>query len=242
MATIYNFLKSPRFSRQDLADALNGVADLTPFYCGVSGGSGNAQTLTSNLSLDLTVIRRFFFKAGFSNTGNVTLNLDGTGSLAVVLPDGTQVRPNGITAGRFYEVFYNATNYTLLNVTQEWQPWTISGGTILGGGSFSLAPAGASTAYRFTDDGCIEIRGRVTGTSTGTVTGFYINPPLTNTYATDQSLGGYALVNGTRTGATILLDAGAGGKIYVAKFDNSAWTAGANTGVVFETGTKYRLT
>lgn len=240
MAIIYNFLKSPRFSRQDLADALNGVADLTPFYCGVSGGSANAQTLTSNLNLDLTVVRRFFFKAGFTNTGNVTLNLDGTGALAIVLPDGTQVRPSGITVGRFYEAIYNGTNYTLLNVTQEWQSWTISGTSVTGGGSWTSV-GGSATAYRFTDDGCVELQGRILGTTSGAITNFVVPLPITTTYGTDQAISIYALQNGQRVGATALVDSPTD-SIYVARYDASNFTAGANSGFIIETGTKYKLT
>lgn len=74
-----------------------------------TGGSANAQTFTSGLGLSAYVNHMFVFRAGFTNTGDVTLNVDSLGSKQIRLPSGTQVWAGGIRAGGVYVVEYNTT-------------------------------------------------------------------------------------------------------------------------------------
>ncbi len=85
-----------------LRDLLGGAA--------TTGGSGNAQTLTSGLTL-LSYAQGLLigFEAGFSNTGAATLNVDGLGPKTIKTPAGADLSSAMITAGGIYLVAYEAT-------------------------------------------------------------------------------------------------------------------------------------
>lgn len=74
----------------------------------VSGGSANAQTLTLNTASYNTLGdgHRFTFRAGFTNTGAATLNVNGTGAIAITDPIGNALVSGEIVAGGIYDVTY----------------------------------------------------------------------------------------------------------------------------------------
>jgi hypothetical protein len=84
-----------------------------------TGGSGNAQTYTSDSVAAITSYaagRGFVFKAGFTNTGAATLNVDGVGATAIRKGGAeTALSANDIVAGGIYFVVYNGTYWILLN-------------------------------------------------------------------------------------------------------------------------------
>lgn len=74
-----------------------------------TGGSANAQTLTSGLTL--TAYQQGLligFEAGYSNSGATTLNVDSVGAVAIKTPAGADLTSGMITAGGIYLVAYKA--------------------------------------------------------------------------------------------------------------------------------------
>lgn len=87
-------------------------------YAGTSGGSANAQTITvANYSTSLIGIPLRFL-AGFTNTGPMTINVSGTGSVAVLRPSSIgNVALSGqeILAGDFVTVASNGSSFIIIS-------------------------------------------------------------------------------------------------------------------------------
>lgn len=82
-----------------------------------SGGSANAQTLTTNQTISAYAAgtSSFVFKAGYTNTGTCTMNVDSLGAKTIKNLDGTNLAAGAITAGGYYWIVYDGTNFILLN-------------------------------------------------------------------------------------------------------------------------------
>lgn len=82
-----------------------------------TGGSANAQTLTPNRTIAAIADgMAFTWKAGFTNTGAMTLDVDDTASTgAVTVKDskGNDLVAGAVTAGGYYTTIYNGTNHIL---------------------------------------------------------------------------------------------------------------------------------
>lgn len=89
-----------------------------PAWCGTSGGSANAQTLTTGASLSaLTAGQIFAFTAGFTNTNTVTFAIDSvTASNSYVnAAAGVITAPaNTVIAGNDYLLLWNGTDLVFL--------------------------------------------------------------------------------------------------------------------------------
>jgi hypothetical protein len=87
-------------------DDISGVAPSNTVL--TTGGSANAQTLTTNESIGtLTNGWTVTFKAGASNTSTCTLNVDSKGAKAVQLTSGSGLVAGEIVSGRVYTVTYH---------------------------------------------------------------------------------------------------------------------------------------
>lgn len=83
-----------------------------PYY--TSGGTGNAFTLTYvGAPLAYTKGDPYEFFADRANTGAVTLNVNGLGAKAIIMPDGSALTANQIKAGRVVSVIYNGTSFVM---------------------------------------------------------------------------------------------------------------------------------
>lgn len=87
-----------------------------------SGGSANAHTLTSDapgaISTAYAAGMGFVFRAGYTNTGATTLNVDGVGAKSIKKGGAlSALVANDIVAGGIYAVYYQATGdcFVLLN-------------------------------------------------------------------------------------------------------------------------------
>ena len=81
-----------------------------------TGGSANAQTFTSGVGYTGAVPTglRVLLKAGFTNTGATTLNMDGIGDVAIKGQDGNDIGSGSIVIGQYIELLYNGTIWILL--------------------------------------------------------------------------------------------------------------------------------
>jgi hypothetical protein len=90
--------------RDDLAGVKPSNAEI------VSGGSANAQTITTNATIDPAALTHGWtitFQAGFTNTAACTLAVDSLTAKNIQAIAGTNVSGGEIEAGRYYTVHYN---------------------------------------------------------------------------------------------------------------------------------------
>lgn len=110
----------------DVDDALRGIMAAVRRYASDVGGGvtvgGTADAITITTSSDISAAHEaagfsLRFKAGGTNTGPVTVNVDGEGAEAIERMDGSALSAGDIITGGIYDIAYNATNggYTLLN-------------------------------------------------------------------------------------------------------------------------------
>lgn len=74
------------------------------------GGTANALTVTTGGSFALTDGNWIKFKAAYTNTGAVTLNVDAKGVKSIKNSDGTALAAGDLEAGIAYEAFYSTGN------------------------------------------------------------------------------------------------------------------------------------
>lgn len=99
------------------------MADLAAFVAAIggaktTGGAADVQTLTTGLSLSAYVNGFLLaFKAGYTNTGSATINVDGLGAKTFAKVDGSALSAGDITAGGIYLCAYEsgAGKMVLLN-------------------------------------------------------------------------------------------------------------------------------
>lgn len=85
-----------------------------PQWAGTSGGSANAQTLSPGRPLAaLSGNPSYGFVAGATNTGPATLNVSGTGAVAVVRADGAALTGGELVAGALYAVTHDGASWRL---------------------------------------------------------------------------------------------------------------------------------
>ena len=85
---------------------------------GVHGTSSGTDTITLTLSPAITAYvigQEFTFKAGGTNTGAATININTVGAKDIKLPDGTALNAGMITTDKFYKIRYDGTNFVLLD-------------------------------------------------------------------------------------------------------------------------------
>lgn len=111
----------------------------------VSGGAADVQTLTTNLSLSAySDMMLLVFEAGYTNTGAMTMNVDGIGAKSVKLQDGnTDPLAGAVVAGGIYAISYEADADVVILLNP-----TIVGGTLSG----YLTVQGAFTSLGIDDD------------------------------------------------------------------------------------------
>jgi hypothetical protein len=84
-------------------------------WCGTSGGSANAQTLTPSPAISAYAAGQMFrFIAGFTSTGALTLQVSGLASPVTCLTKGSKIAFGSLVplmAGLTYEALYDGTNF-----------------------------------------------------------------------------------------------------------------------------------
>lgn len=92
----------------------------------ISGGSPNAQTITTSpTTTTLVEGRTFYFVAGFANSSTMTLKVDGTSPITVLnSKTGLPLITGEIFQYMRCEVLYSAGNFYLLNACPGIKAWT----------------------------------------------------------------------------------------------------------------------
>jgi hypothetical protein len=195
-------------------------------WCGTSGGSANAQTITpSPASVAYTVGQRFTFIAGFTNTAATTLNVSGLGTRTLSRPDGTDLLAGDMVANRSYNVVYVSTIFVLENATPSWNSYTPTVTTASG----SLSSTSASAQYIKDLSNRVSFSALITTTLSGGPSSIIaINAPVTASNTT-AAFGGITTVGGTVVGVMSYFNTT--GSIYFKRIDSDVadWSDGALT-------------
>ena len=86
-------------------------------------GSANAQVLTPNETIAaISAGMSQTWKAGYTNTGAMTLNVAATGAKPVKMTNGADPYAGAVTAGGYYRTVYDGTNHILMNPSPLAQP------------------------------------------------------------------------------------------------------------------------
>lgn len=98
-------------ARTDAAQTTQ-VQDGSFVWCGTSGGTANAQTLTPSPAITAyTAGQTFRFIAGFTPTGTYTINVSGLGAKNVKNVAGVNEGIVDLYKGRMYELVYDGTSF-----------------------------------------------------------------------------------------------------------------------------------
>jgi len=98
---------------------LGQLQDGSVIWCGTSGGSANAQTLTPSPAITTYVAGQVFrFIAGFTSTSTLTLQISGIASPVTCLMKGSKIGIGTVTgtvllAGLTYEALFDGTNFLI---------------------------------------------------------------------------------------------------------------------------------
>ena len=119
------------------------------YFAAATGGTANAQTLAISGYTVYTDGDVFEFIASLTNTGAVTVNINGIAAISLVDSAGNALAANALVSGKMYEMVYDGTLFRLrgdsiysstiagLTLTTA----TITGATITGGTVASLSSA-----------------------------------------------------------------------------------------------------
>lgn len=117
------------------ATTLRQVQAQAYIWCGTSGGSANAQTLTPSPAIAAYAAGQVFrFIAGFTSTAALTLQVSGLASPVTCLMKGSKIAFGSLApvmAGLTYEALYDGTNFLVSNIMDLAQYTNDAGGARL---------------------------------------------------------------------------------------------------------------
>ena len=152
-------------------------------WCGTSGGSANAQTLTPTPAISSYAAGQVFrFIAGFTSTAALTLQVSGLASPVTCLMKGSKIAFGSLApvmAGLTYEALYDGTNFLVSNIMDLAQYTNDAGGARLKLYKSRGTTAGTNTIVQNGDAlGQIDFYG---ANGTGYDRGAYINATIAGT-------------------------------------------------------------
>lgn len=102
--SIGGYLKTSNLHDRKVAEIIDLVGML---WCGTSGGSSNAFTLTPSIKInDYKDGTRYMFKADRNNTGAATLNISGRGTKDITNQAGSALSSGDITQNDIVTLLY----------------------------------------------------------------------------------------------------------------------------------------
>jgi hypothetical protein len=151
MAT-YKHLNVGEGSARNHYAAISQLQDAGVVY-GTSGGAANVQTLSFTPAITAYAAgQRFFFKAGFTNTGAMTMNINGVGAKNVYLGNAA-LSGNEVIVNNVYLIVYDGTQFQLVGAINRYVGMSIkSGGQSASSGSPEIIDFTGATPEWETDD------------------------------------------------------------------------------------------
>jgi hypothetical protein len=106
--------------------AVSQVQDSGFVWLGTTAGSANAQTASAAPAITAYAAgQKFRFKAGFTNTGAVTLNVNGVAAKNIFdIKTNAALKSDQILVNYIYEVIYDGTQFVLLQPNTMWISYT----------------------------------------------------------------------------------------------------------------------
>jgi hypothetical protein len=97
---------------------LSNIQSGTGKFCGTSGGTANAITLSPSPTIAAYAAgQTFYFIAGNSNTGAVTVAVSGLAAKNISIFDDSPLVGHEIIAGGYYCISYNGTSFAILDLS-----------------------------------------------------------------------------------------------------------------------------
>lgn len=202
-------LLSPTFNRRAL-------------FCGTSGGTANALTMTANpVVTALAIGQEYSFVASLTNTAAApTLNLSGLGAYTIYRQDGRTAEIGDIYINQIHKVIWLGGSWTLLNpacLTNTYTP-------TLGVSAGALSATSSSGTFSKRIGGWIDFS--LTFTATLSVAAAYLTATLPETLSNIYQcvlVTGYSMGYALPISTTVL-------QIY--RYDNSNWPNTAVTVII----------
>lgn len=224
-ASLNNSMRAEMAAIKGWANQLSGAK--------TTGGSANAQTLTSDsvaaISGAYAAGMAFVFKAGYTNSGAATLNVDGVGAKDI-RKGGAQAAlvANDIVAGGIYFVAYEASGDCFLLLNPE-TGQTALDATLVAIAALSWSSGNALLQFTAADTVSLTLTPSVTSlTTSGAVTvGTVVNAGLGSVSAPSYSFVGDTDTGIYSPGADTIAIA-LGGSVY-AQFTSTSFLPGAVT-------------
>lgn len=180
------------------------VQDGSFIWLGTTSGSANAQTANATPAITAYAAgQKFRFKAGFTNTGATTLQINGIAGPKNIFDIATNaaLRSDQILANYIYEVIYDGTQFVLLEPNRNWISYTP---TITQGSA--VAKTVGYAKYRIDGNTC-HVQVSVTLTAAGGAGSvIQVSLPINSTSAVYRNVGSAAIY---RAAVTTYLISGA---------------------------------
>ena len=168
-------------------------------YLGQSTGTANALVLTSTgpKLANTTPYKVFLFASNLTNTGAVTVAIDGLPAINVTSsPDGTALKAGQIILNRFYQLILSNGGALLANPDTSWQSWTP---VLTQGGAVTSTIQEAT--YKISNSNEVTAVFKITATSAGVVANVVnVSLPITAAWSADYtSIGSAQIIDASAT-------------------------------------------
>ena len=203
---------------------------------GTTGGSANAQTLTTTPSFSPQTGTVVTFKAGFTNTASASFKVNGEGgtqNLAVLKGNGmtTSLHGGELVASTFYRAIRtDSSTWLLINPSPPIINWTPTYG---GSGSMTYTSVTTNFAYYIPSNSGINFHissnGTLGGTASNTITISFPFTPVSG-FGAQAQFACFCSTGSAWVAARALMSGGPN-EIQVFKGDATNWTAAPTSGV-----------
>lgn len=213
-----------------------------------SSGGTSLSAVTSDSVVPVTYNGRFTVRVTLagdiypSSAGaNISMTVSGavSGSYTgnITLPTGATLQGGELLSGGLYDFEWTGSTFRLLNPSQTesaWTTWTVSGTSVSGGGTWtSLSNTNSYKSALNVYGKTVHMKLKILGTIAGAVNRFEVPLPVNTTYSVEQTGAIYCYQNSSLVGCYVNIEPTTD-KMYVSKYDNSNFTAGANSGFVID--------
>lgn len=168
-------------------------------YLGQSTGTANALVLTSTgpRLASTAPYKVFLFASNLTNTGAVTVAIDGLPAINVTsYPDNTALKAGQIILNRFYELMLTNGGAFLANPDTSWQSWTP---VLTQGGAVTSTIQEAT--YKISNSNEVTAVFKITATSAGVAANVVsVSLPITAAWSADYtSIGSAQIIDASAT-------------------------------------------
>jgi len=167
-------------------------------YLGQSTGTANALVLTSTgpKLASTTPYKVFLFASNLTNTGPVTVAIDGLTAINIVNPDTSALRSGQLQANRFYQLILINGSALLARPDESWQTWTPAITQ-----SVAVTSTIQEATYKISNSNEVTAVFKITATSAGVAANIVsVSLPITAAWSADYtSIGSAQIIDASTT-------------------------------------------